>query len=685
MLDLSKSYGSYDNIVFFGDHQDDTIIYYLPDEVKVATKPNREDEYEFSLMLFHNNKMVDASRDDLEDSAGSILTLDVICMVAPERLQNAFAQLRSTIPSIPSEAMLTTPLWTDGSVDLITLDKSLLDDTIESDLVKIIVSSQRPSLTQEPRAAFIDKYDKHGTELIHTAIKNSQSALIAAYDLQFVAIQPAIDLKITANLSRCQETARKNIDAEIKVPIKEFELGLAAHFEGLTKIMKENDDIKIEYTSHSTDPEEKRQADQLVKEFEELVLNELFKPALFSDDSSLADDIVPIIDALIPFKANICYRFNKQAISQERILSVDYSERSAIVKRHNPNALLLNGDTTIADHYDDYVKKVVLGESWNKQSVDIELFNDFTDPNNDLLSAEVILWKHKDGMLDNVPENHFAIPEKTKPLGYIVFRADEKLKTNVSWSCDDEDDEGYYYQFRFVYSSDFDNHFSPTEIVTQPTFSFSRTLAVTPSSYMFFRSVPIIPGTVDFSVFDNVEIIVDVEDSNGVKLTKKPMRFLLKEHSEEFRFLIRGKDHSKLNIWVTKIYHFKDLTKAPLTFPHYLLKDYAIIVDSPLIVKEILPTILGSLENVEKIVFTCKVTSPVLSHPVSTTKTLDYSSEDTFSIIIYTPEDVISYEVSKIYKDTDGKRKKQKVLVGEIVASELSTFDVDLDLDAEST
>ena len=678
MLDLSKSYGCYEKVVFFGDHQDDTIIYYLPDEVKVATKTNKGNEYEFSLVLFHDNKMVDASRDDLEDSAGSILQLGVNCMVAPERLQNAFAKLRSTIPSIPSGAMLTTPLWTDGSVDLITLDKSSLDDTSESDMVKAIVCPQRPSLTQELKAAFNVKYDRKGTELICSAIKNSQSALIASYDLQFAAIQPAIDLKITAFLSRCQETARKNIDAEIKVPIKEVELGLAAHFERLTQIMEENEDIKIEYISHSTDVEEKRQKDQLVKEFEEMVLNELFKPALMSDDSSLANNIATIIDALIPLKVNVCYKFNKQAISQERVLSVDYSERSAIIKHHNPKALLLNGDSIIADHYDDYVKKVVFGESWNTQSVDVELIYDFNDPDNDLLSAEIILWKHKDGKLDHVPENHFAIPDKIKPLCDIVFSANEKQKTNVSWFCDEEDDEGYFYQIRFVYSSDFDNHLSPIEIVTQPTLSFSRTLSIAPNSYMFFRDVNVIKGSVDFSVFEDVEIIVDVEDGNGDKFPKN-ISFLLNEQSSEFRFSIRGKDKSKLNLWVTKIYHYKDKNKSSLKFPHYLLKDYAVIVDYPLIVKEVFPVLLGCQEGLEKIVFFFKVSSRVISCPVSSTKILNNTDESPINIMIYTPEDVISYEVTKIYKDSDGKRKSQKLTAAEIVANELSCLYVDLD------
>ena len=381
MLDLSKSYGRYEGVTFFGDHQDETIIYYLPDEIKLSPRPDREDEYEFFLQLFHENKMVDASSSALEDSAGSILQLSVDCMVAPERLQQAFAALRRTITSIPGDARLTTPVWTDGRVDLITLDKSSFDNQ-SCDMVKAIVTSQRPSLTQNLKSVFNVRYDRRGTELINSAIGNGQGVIAADYDLQFAAIRPAADIKITAFLSRCQETALENIDANLKFTYQQFQADLGAHFEWLTQKMVENGSIKIEVTSMVTDEEEQKRIDRMVDEFKDSVIRELFKPSVLNDkDSSLLDSItdslIKISDVVTPIKVGFCYKLSNEKISEDRILSVDYSERSAIIQHHNPKALLMENSDLIADHYDDYVKKVAFGELWDTQSVDIELFHDF--------------------------------------------------------------------------------------------------------------------------------------------------------------------------------------------------------------------------------------------------------------------------------------------------------------------
>ena len=685
MLDLSKSYGRYEGVTFFGDHQDETIIYYLPDEIKLSPRPDREDEYEFFLQLFHENKMVDASSSDMEDSAGSILQLSIDCMVAPERLQQAFDALRRTITSIPGNARLTTPVWTDGRVDLITLDKSSFDNQ-SSDMVKAIVTSQRPSLTQNLKSVFNVRYDRRGTELINSAIGNGQGVIAADYDLQFAAIRPAADIKITAFLSRCQETALENIDANLKFTYQQFQADLGAHFEWLTQKMVENGSIKIEVTSMVTDEEEQKRIDRLVDEFKDSVIRELFKPSVLNDeDSSLLDSItdrlIKISDVVTPIKVGFCYKLSNEKISEDRILSVDYSERSAIIQHHNPKALLMENSDLIADHYDDYVKKVAFGELWDTQSVDIELFHDFDDPNNDLESVEVIVWKHKDGVLESVPENHFAKPDKAKPLGDFDFSVNEsEKKHHISWLCDEDDDGGYYYQIRLIYSSNVDNHCSPKEIVTQPVLSSSRILTIAPNAYMFFREVPIMAGSVDFSVFEKVEVIVDVEDCNGEPIAKSK-RFVIDEKTDQRTYAVRGKDKSELNLWVSKVFYFKKKSQPPLKFPRFLLKDYAVMVDDPLIEKEIIPIILGDTEDVKKIIVGFSVHSEVVDRDVSTTKMFtDFEDEEPISIIIYTPDDLISYEITKVYRDSEGKIRKQVLGVEKnIPASELDDLFIDLD------
>ena len=684
MLDLSKSYGRYGGVTFFGDHQNDNIVYYLPDHVELARKTGNEDEYEFNMLLFHDNKMADASSDDLENTAGSILQLSVNCMVAPEKLEAAFAELKKNVSSISSEATCTVPIWNDGSVDLITLDEKSFNNKNNSDLVKAIISTQRPSFTQDLKSIFNIRYDRRGTELIYAAIKNSQGLVAVVYDLQFAAIQPAADLRITANLSRCLETARKSIDINFRLPIQEARMDLAANLEWLTKKMEDNGDIKIELMTNLTTDEEKRQVDKLVNEFKDMVLHELFSPTLAGNDesSSLADPLSKALDAISPAKIGFCYKLREQTISQDRIITVDYSERSAIIKHHYPQASISDSMGIICEHLDEYVKVVPIGKLWMTQSIDIMIFHDFDQEDNDLESAEILVWKRKDGLLKKVQENCYAIPANTKPLGCFTFSAHEEEKEhNVSWLCDDDDDGGYYYQMRFIYANRLDNMYSPKEIVTPPIMSFGRTIVITPDTYMFFRNIPVITGGVDFNVFEKVEVIFSVYDSNGKELACNE-RILLNEKAKESRYIVRGKDQNKLDVWVSKIYYFKDKTKPPLKYPGCLQLDYAVVIDDPLIYKELYLVLSGDQDRLARLIFTYTVTSPATDHPVTETQILTNRDEmpideTPIKITIYTPEDKVSYEITKYILDADGKRQTQKLDAVETVASQLSLIHVD--------
>ena len=683
MLDLSKSFGRYEEVTFFGDHQDEKIVYYLPDEVRLAPRTDGREGCEFSMQLFHDNKMEDSSIDDLEDTAGSILQLCVVCVVSPERLQRAFDSLRLAVPAIPSDALLTTPLWTDGSVDLITLDKSSLNKDHEGDMVKAIVSSQRPSFTQGLKGAFNVRYDRVGTQLVCSALKNSQSVVIASYDMQFAAIQPALDLKISASLMRCQETARKNIDADFKIPIEDVaQIDLGAHLEWLTRKMVENGDIKVEVTSLLTSDESKRQVEKLVDEFKERVLHEIFKPSLLDNDDSsgIPEVLSKVMDLAIPLKISFCYKLNSKTLSEEREIAVDYSERTAIVQHHNPKAMILDdSNTAIRDHMDDYVKQVVIGDLWDTQSVDIEMFHDFDNSDDDLELAEILVWKHKDGVKEQVPENDFALPDRTKPLGDFFFSSvDRMMKHNISWLCRDDDDGGYYYQLRFVYSSSLDNYCSPKEIVLPPQLSFARTIAIAPESYMFYRNVPVLTGSVDFTVFDMVEVNVEVKDSDGEPVAKSK-RLVLDESHRERSYVLRGKDKTELELWASKVYHFKDKSRAPLKSPSFRLKDYALVIDDPRIVRSVYPVLLGNMDGVEKVMISLTLTSPVLEQPEYESRHMVPTSETPLSLTFYSHKDVVSWTARKVVKTDEGRRKVVALQGGELAVSGLDDWCIDLD------
>ena len=98
MIDLAKPYGIHEGLVFYGDHENDSLVYYLPDEIKFSQKDDGDPAV--FLRVFQEDKILSGGIDELRNTAGSILELDAVCAVSPERLDKAvkLACLRISLP-----------------------------------------------------------------------------------------------------------------------------------------------------------------------------------------------------------------------------------------------------------------------------------------------------------------------------------------------------------------------------------------------------------------------------------------------------------------------------------------------------------------------------------------------------------------------------------------------------------
>ena len=206
MLDLGKQYGTYRGISFYGDHEDEGLVYYLPNEVKLDKDKNSH--YEMDLMLFSESNIVSKEAINFDDTAGAILQMGVICTVDERTLNRALDELRRTVGTLPENIRVMQPTWKEGTVDMMILDKQKDkqgDDSNTTGFVKSILGSQKPSfMTNDLKSIFNVRLDCRGSELVYKAIEGSKSSLAGVmYDLKFAALQPAANLRISANLSKC--------------------------------------------------------------------------------------------------------------------------------------------------------------------------------------------------------------------------------------------------------------------------------------------------------------------------------------------------------------------------------------------------------------------------------------------------------------------------------------------------
>jgi hypothetical protein len=652
MIDLAKPLGIHEGIIFYGDHEQPDLIYYFPDEVSLApqmsSNGNATNIYELFFQIFHEGDVAEGGIEDLRKSAGSILSLGVKCDVSEERMQKAIEHLKG-VHVLPENIRISTPLWVDGSVNLLALDSITSNEQSfgPDAFVKSIVGSQKPSLmSTDLKSVFNVRLDRRGTALIASALNGGTGSVAGVlYDLKFPAIRPAVDLKIWADLGRCYESISHTlgVKAEFTYGVK-FSLG--AEFEWLTKKLEENGDLKIEILTQVEDAETKKAIDEMVNDFKESILRELFMPYVNPQTTNITnmESIVPVV--------GVSYKFKKENINHNKIIEVDYRERSTVIRTHNPQSHLWVLGKQIAENKDKYIQKIVFGDLWREQSLSIQIIHDFEHAENDLLSAEVLIWRKKEGVLEKVNEGRFSIPETADPLKNITFHKANLEEVKLAWLYDEDEPVGYYYQIRFLFSGKVKNISSPEEIVTPPVFSSNQDLVIYPDTYTFYKKIEVREGNISFDEFKTVDVRLNLKDNKGALVGTELIS--LTEANKNEIWTVRGKSKENLYVEVGKEYQYDDDRPAIRTEPIYLMDD-EVIVNKPFLRStfNIIPVIAGSSENISKILLEIIIQSPDLDEEVKQLIQIagpDFNVGD-INIKLHSDKDKLFYKAKAITKD----------------------------------
>lgn len=556
MLDLTKQYGIYQGISFFGDHEDNSVVYYLPDEVRLDEDQNAH--YEMDLMLFQKSNIVSNKAIDLDSTAGSILQMGVCCTVEDKRLEKALDELKEAV-ELPKNLRLTQPLWKEGTVDLMVLDrqKNQSAEQNETGFVKQMLGSQKPSLmTNNLKSIFNIRLDRNGTEMIYQALQGSKSSLAGVmYDLKFPALLPAANLRITANLSRCQETASHELGMNLTYQDENIRANLKVGLGWLTDKMEENGDIKVELFSPAETEAEKKNIQQLVGEFKEKILEQLFAPQISTQTPDVQKALQNIGQTNVMQDATtftpsvkVSYVFKNEKIEQNKVFVVDYRERFTVIKTHNPQSHLWLFGLQLGSKFSDYVTKVELNDFWRTQCIHTSIDSTAFDSTN-LKFAEVALWKQELGTDPTKPLNEFAIPDGTSPM--IAVLSKDHPEAEISWTRNDNDEVGYYYQVRFGYGDE--------EIVSEPFLSYSSNLMIVPELCIFCRQLHVIGCGIDYSIIRNVNVRLDISDPTGLRA---PQYILLAENHNEDTLMVRSRYHDSTSIQMTQTIDFMDGSKV---------------------------------------------------------------------------------------------------------------------------
>jgi len=660
MIDLAKPLGIHQNIIFYGDHENPDLVYYFPDEVDLAQRMDKDGKslelFELFFQLFHEGNVTEGGIEALQKTAGSILQLGVQCKVSEKRLEKALQSLKNT-NLLSDNLKFTVPPWKDGAVHFMALDATSLnpDSVNENSFVKSIIGTNKPSLmSSDLKSIFNVRFDRRGTALINSALEGDAGSIAGVfYDLQYTALRPAVDLKIWADLKNCYTTALRKLEAKAGFDVYNVNVSIGAQLEELTKAMESNGDIKFELISQVEDNETKKQIDEMVKDFKGLIIKELFNPMVVPSESSKSSDGNDLTDLVSNIayhlvktpKIGLSYFFRKEKIEQSRIIEVDYSERSTTVRNHTPQSHLWLFGKKIADKKSLYITKTVFNDIWREQELKIDLINDFSSENNDLLSAEVMVWRKQYGLGKNVQSGRFAIPAQAETLKNITFYKNHNAPVKFSWFNNAGEEIGYYYQIRFLYTGNVKNVSSPKEILTEPMHSNCQNLIIFPNTYVFYKQIFISAGNIDFADISSVDVTLFLKNDIGKLIDNKTVTLTSKNHREVWA--IRGEDKNHLFVETTKTYHFVDGRPSIKTQPVYLIDDN-LIVNRPLNKSSITlyPVVAGKNERVEQIWLNIILNSPLLEKPVS--KSYSFIGPDfnipPIEVKLNSEDDIISYQ-----------------------------------------
>ncbi|MDO1446474.1 hypothetical protein Q0590_09455 [Rhodocytophaga aerolata] len=652
MLDLAKPLGTHEGLIFYGDHELTDLVYYFPDEVSLAPQAspdgNPSEFYELFFQIFNEGDIVEGGIDDLRKTAGAILSLGVQCSVSPARLEKALQQLKGN-GAFPETVSATAPPWKDGAVNLLVLDAitSNTNSLGEDAFVKSIVGSQKPSLMSgDLKSLFNVRLDRRGTALIQAALDGDTGNVAGVlYDLKYTAIRPAVDLRIWANLGRCYDSIahQLGVKAEFTYYVK-FSLG--AELNWLTKKLEEDGDLKIELLTQVEDPETMKMIDEMVKDFKESILREIFRPYVNPQTVNVTN-----LDSMVPV-VGVSYKFTKEKISHEKVIEVDYRERSTVIRTHNPQSHLWVLGKQIAQNRNKYIQRVIFSDIWREQSLSIKLVHDFNDPKNDLLSAEVIIWRSKHGIVEEVPEGRFSIPATVDPLKNLTFHKGSSQESNIAWLYDRDEPIGYFYQLRFNYNTTIDNISSPAEIITKPVFSTNENLILFPDTYVFFKTIEIREGNISFEEFKSIDVALQLKDADGAIIGIEIITINAENTRETWT--IRGKDKSLLFVEASKEYHYHDGRPSVKTEPLFI-QDDEIIINKPFQKSTftLIPVIAGKNEEVSEILLEIRVASPLLNEPIKELHRIKgpaFVAEE-IKIKLHSDQDQLTYEAQVITQD----------------------------------
>jgi hypothetical protein len=278
VLYLDAPIGPILGLMIFRDHADPSLFYYMNDRPRLA----RNDGVPEFVFLKYKRDITDnpsLSAEDKERLGGGFLAFTVDLSVDEEVMKQVRTRLSAFSGGTPK---LTPVQFRKGTVRLsITKDLAGQPDApagtaAATTFFEEVYGATKPSLIGDNRATFGVMLNHEGATLMEAALKSGISPIGVIYDLEYLGLRPAFDVKIHADYKRIYTHLETQFGLKAGYgPISAaVDIGLA------WQKLRDDGSIKVQVIAYTDDADLRRQADAAFDWFKTELLRDFFKSSL---------------------------------------------------------------------------------------------------------------------------------------------------------------------------------------------------------------------------------------------------------------------------------------------------------------------------------------------------------------------------------------------------------------------
>lgn len=278
MLYLDSPIGLIKGLVIYRDHQDQSLFYYVSERPRLA----RNDGVPEFVYLKYKRDITDNPNFDPETKeslGGGFLAFTVDLSVDEDQLNEVKQELSRFADG---DVKLAPVQFRKGSVrlsiskDAADAPNAAADEPKGFKFFEEVYGTTKPSLIGDNRATFSVVLGQEAATLFEEALKAGISPIGVIYDLEYLGLRPAFNVRITAEYKRIYDHLEISLAARGQIQV----VSLAAEIDIAFQKLRDDGAVKVEVINFTDDADIKKQADEAFNWFKTELLKDFFKTAL---------------------------------------------------------------------------------------------------------------------------------------------------------------------------------------------------------------------------------------------------------------------------------------------------------------------------------------------------------------------------------------------------------------------